>query len=200
MFEYDNPETMETAHRHFHSLCINPQVTFDSQHGDEKVLLVLRAHPVTFFPWLSFAAAAFLAPPFFNIMLSGFLNFPELLFVNVFFYSALFSYVFINFLLWTYNVGIVTSQRVIDIDYISVLQKEISGSSLDDITDITGKTTGFFRSLFDFGDLSVQTAGIMQNIEFAATPEPDVVVSIISQVSQDHKNSSLLKRKDNERT
>src|SRR3989338_5228640 len=181
----DSPEQMETSHKHLHALCINPAATFDSQHNDEHIILILRAHPVTFYPWLSFAIVAFFMPFFFNLFLADFFNFRELLFINIFFFSGLFSYIFINFLLWVYNVGIVTNHRVLDIDYKSVLQKETSGSTLDDVVDITGKTTGFLRSLFDYGDISVQTAGTIQNIEFLAVPEPNKVVSIISEITQD---------------
>jgi hypothetical protein len=49
--------------------------------------------------------------------------------------------------------------------------------------------------LFNFGDLSVQTAGIAQNIEFLAAPEPDLIVSIITQVIQDFKNTVVLERR-----
>lgn len=194
-FDYDDPEKIATSHRHLHSLCINPEAQFDSQHHDEKIILILRAHPVTFFPWLSLAAVAFFAPIFFNFFLPDFFTIPELLFINIVYYSGLFSYVFVNFLLWAYNVGIVTNHRVLDIDYTSVLQKEASGSSLDDVTDITGVTTGFFRTIFDYGDIQVQTAGTIQNIEFRAVPEPNVVVSIITQVIQDFKNTVVMERR-----
>src|SRR3990167_4660730 len=99
---------------------------------------------------------------------------------------------FINFLLWAYNVGILTSHRILDIDYVSILQKEVSGSTLDDITDVTGTTTGFFRAIFDYGDIFIQTAGLTQNIEFRGVPEPNVVVAIVSRVIREHKGSALV--------
>ena len=38
---------MNQTHQVLHSFCINPDVTFESQGENEKVVLVLRAHPIT---------------------------------------------------------------------------------------------------------------------------------------------------------
>jgi len=180
-------ESKKTAHRYFHAMCILPDSRFDTQHSDEQVLLVLRAHPVTFVPWIVTSVILFFLPFAGNFIINRFLTLNEVLFVNIFWYSAIFTYVFINILLWAFNVGIVTNHRIIDIDFKTVLHREFSGSSLDDIADVTARTTGFIRSLFRYGDVFVQTAGIEQNIEFLAVPEPNQVVALVSRIIRDHR-------------
>ena len=71
---------------------------------------------------------------------------------------------------------------MIDVDYPNILIKEETGSSIEDATDVTAQTTGFIRALFHYGDIYIQTAGIMQNIEFLKVPDPDNVVSIINRL------------------
>jgi hypothetical protein len=86
-----------------------------------------------------------------------------------------------------FNVGIVTNKRVLDIDFNLVLNKEITGSPLDDITDITIKSKGFIPSLFDYGDVEIQTPGAMQNIEYLSVPMPASVVTIINNLMEGKK-------------
>ena len=83
-----------------------------------------------------------------------------------------------------YNVGIVTNERILDVDFNMIIQKQVSGTSLAKVTDVTERTTGFVRSLFQFGDVYVQTAGEEQNIEFHAVPEPVEIVSIINKLME----------------
>jgi len=175
-------EHKESVHRHLHTFCIRPDIRFDSQHDDEEVLLVLRAHPITLIPWIITSIILVLVPPFINLVLSNFFSLKEIFFIDLIWYSFVFSYAFINLLLWIFNVGIVTNYRMIDVDYPNILIKEETGSSIEDATDLTAQTTGFIRALFHYGDIYIQTAGIMQNIEFLKVPDPDNVVSIINRL------------------
>ena len=106
----------------------------------------------------------------------------EAIFIVLFGYSILFSYIFFNILLWLFNVGIVSNHRIIDVDYHLVLFKEITATSISDVADVTGTTSGFIRSLFQFGDIHIQTAGKSANIEFNNVPQVDQVVSIINRI------------------
>lgn len=143
---------------------------------------MVRAHPVTFIPWIATSVLFFILPIFLNVFLINFFSLREVLFIDLFWYSALFSYIFLQIISWLFNVGIVTDQRLIDIDYSMILSKRSTGTSLEDITDATEKTTGYLRSLFKYGDVFVQTAGTEQNIEFLKVPEPADVVSIINRL------------------
>lgn len=187
-------ETHKSSHEYFHALCVHPSTKFANQHHNEEVLVVIRAHPITLLPVFGFAIVLAIVPMFINILLADFFTFFQILFINIVVYSSIFSYVFINFVLWVHNVGIITNHRIIDIDYTSVLLKSATGSSLDDIADVNGKTTGFIRSIFNFGDVHVQTAGIEQNIVFIDAPEPDTIVSLVSRIIRDHRSSSFRPR------
>lgn len=175
-------ENLKTDHRFLNSYCVHPNVKFESQHNDEDLLLLVRAHPITFIPWILTSVVMFFLPLGLNIIFIGFFNLREVLFINFAWYSLLFSYVFMNVLSWLFNVGIVTNERIVDIDYAMILNKQVTGTSIEDITDATANTTGFIRSFFQYGDVLVQTAGRTQNIDFYAVPLPGEVVSIVNRL------------------
>lgn len=180
---------METAlgdsrekHRYFHAFCIRPRVRFEEQQENEEVILILRAHPITQISWIFISLFLLAAPLLLAFILISILSITQFIFVNFFWYSFVFSYVFINIIDWVFNVGIVTNQRVLDIDFNLILNKEITASPLEDTTDITAKSNGFSPALFDYGDVYIQTPGLHQNIEFLRVPKPSSVVKIINEL------------------
>lgn len=165
-----------------HSYCVNPDIKFGTQHNDEEVLLLLRAHPITFVPMIATALFLLIIPFLVNVFLVKILSIEELIFTNFVWFSFIFTYVFMTIVTWLFNVGLVTDERVLDMDYSNILHSQPTSTSIEDITDVTAKTTGFIRSLFRYGDVFVQTAGTEQNIDFLAVPNPEDVVSIINRL------------------
>lgn len=166
----------------FYSYCLYPQINFETYEEGEKIILLLRAHPITqipvFFNTIIFSLIIFSS----NIFLNYLLTFTQTLIFNFFALIFIFSYLFFNFLNWYFNVGIITNKRVIDIDFHSVLYKEISTAHLDKIEDITVKSGGYFESFFNYGDIYIQTAGVERYIEFTNVPFPSEVVEIINKL------------------
>lgn len=180
------PEHLRKREAHYlHSLCHYPKVRFESQEEDEEIILLVRAHPITFIPWILASIIIFILPMILNIFLTGLLNIREILFLNLFWYCLLFSYVFMNILYWLFNAGLITSKRVVDIDYSLIVYKEVTETTIEDITDATARTAGFLGTLFSYGNVNVQTPGMNQNIEFVSVPEPDTVGSVINRLMAD---------------
>ncbi|KXK09807.1 MAG: hypothetical protein UZ22_OP11002000971 [Microgenomates bacterium OLB23] len=63
-----------------------------------------------------------------------------------------------------------------------ILSKKINATTLEEVSDVGSNVNGFIRSLFNYGDVHVQTAGPTQDIDFLAVPEPADVVSIINEM------------------
>jgi len=168
------------SHYLLHSYCLHPNIHFETQGKNEKVILVLRAHPFTQLFWVFNTLVLVILLIVSNFLLPSFLNIRQLIFINVFGLIFALSYVWFNFLSWFFNVGIITTERVIDIDFSSVIYKEVTAAKLDRIEDITSKAGGYFESFFDYGDVFVQTAGTEANIEFLNVPKPSQVVETIN--------------------
>lgn len=170
------------SHQLLHSYCLNPDVRVESQGVNERIILVLRAHPVTQIHWIFNVIILTILLIALNFFLFSIFNIAQILFTNLFGIIMILSYTWFNFLTYFFNVGVVTNQRIIDIDYTSVLYKEVSEALLSKVEDITSKSGGYFESFFDYGDVFIQTAGTSENIEFLNIPHPSEVVRIIDEL------------------
>src|SRR3989344_4281025 len=78
---------------------------------------------------------------------------------GVVWYLVLAGYILQSFIGWFFNVFIVTDERIIDIDFYSLIYKEISDTKIERIQDVTVTQGGVVRALFNFGTVYIQTAG-----------------------------------------
>lgn len=161
---------------------------FQTQSPGETILLFLRSHWITNLPWiiatiLLLITPLFLIPLFTDIQLFPFVI-PQnyITFLTLLWYMATFSFALVEFLLWYFTISLVTTERIVDIDLKNLLLKDISETRISKIEDVTAQTGGFIRSLFDFGDVYIQTAGSAVNFEFLGVPHPQDVVRIINQI------------------
>ncbi len=158
----------------------HPRATFEGQSDGEFIILLLRAHPVTQLSWVLNSIFMLLILIVLNFFLPIFLIVGQIIFFNVFIIALILSYIWFNFLSWYFNVGLITNERIIDIDFSSVLYKEVTATRADKIEDVTAKTGGYFKSLFNYGNIFIQTAGTEENIEFLNVPFPSRVVEVIN--------------------
>lgn len=164
----------------FHSFMLNPDIRFGSQLENEKIVLLLRAHPITQFSWFLNAFLMFLFVVIINLFISTIFTLVEIIFINLFGLSVILSYMWFNYLVWFYTVGILTKKRVIDIDHHGLFYKEETAAKLNRIEDITSKRIGYLASIFKFGDIHIQTAGNQLNVEFLKIPYLQRSVLIIN--------------------
>lgn len=171
------------------TFCEYPQgVRFQHQEKDEEIILFLRQHLVTNVPWLIITGLFILAPiiliPLFSYTPFFLFTVPEryLIAFLLFYYLGVISYVFINFIHWFYNIGIVTNKRVVDLDYENIVQVNVAATKVLQIQDVNYTQTGFLRTLFNFGDVFIQTAGQNPNFEFLRVPNPSKATFIIQKL------------------
>lgn len=163
-------------------------LTFQHQEKDEEIILFLRQHLITNIPWIIISALLLLAPlvfiPFLEVMqifpfeLSG----ATIIVLLLFYYLIIFAYGFISFLGWFYNIGLVTDKRVIDLDYDSIVRVHVSATKVLQIQDVSYTQSGFLRTLFNYGDVRVQTAGQHPDFEFLRIPNPSKATFIIQKM------------------
>lgn len=185
---------MEENKRSFHSLwhafCYLPDAHFENQIEGERIVLMLRAHPITQLGWVINGFLLFALIVLLNIILGQYINTIQGIFINIAAIVFILAYYFFNYLSYFFNVGIVTDRRIIDVDFSSVLRKEITEARIDRIEDLTAKNTGYFPSIFNFGDVYIQTAGTNANIEFQQIPRPADVVRAINEIIYPFKHGS----------
>lgn len=166
----------------FYSYCLNPQIKFETYEEGEKIILLLRSHPFTQIGWVLNSIFLLILILVLNFFIQSFFNLGQIFIINCFSIVFILSYIWISFLGWYFNVGIVTNKRVIDIDFHAVIYKEITVARLDKIEDITLKSGGYFGSLLDYGTIFIQTAGTEANVEFNNVPYPTDAVQVINKL------------------
>jgi len=167
-------------------LSVDPKgVRFVDKDQDEDTLIVLRRHLVTNVSWLATTLAMFLA-----IILAGRFNWLALLpsaLQTVIVYGWLVVALLVawaGFLSWYFNVSIISSKRVIDIDFHDLIYREVSDAGLDKIEDVTHSMGGLLGIIFNFGDIYIQTAGTKPQIEFFKVPHPAQVASTLRKLRE----------------
>ena len=171
----------------------NPSnISFEGQDQSEIILLFLRAHPITNLKWIIPSLLIFFIPFFIpelfnNLGFEDILNLPPtylsaLLVIN---YLLVLVITFEGFLHWYFNVYIVTSKNIVDVDFNSILFKNIDLAPLKNVEDTSSSMGGILSSIFNYGDVFVQTAGAVKSIDFISVPNPHKVSDFI--LDQTHK-------------
>lgn len=160
--------------------------SFEGQDPDEKILLLLRAHPIVNLQWIIPAILLFFFPFFIsageNSFIPGFFTLLPQAFAIVFLiinYLLVLIISFEGFLHWYFNVYIVTDKNIIDVDFHSILFKNIDMAPLRNIEDTSSSMGGILSAIFHYGNVFIQTAGATKNIDFINVPKPHQVADFI---------------------
>lgn len=170
-----------------------PKETFFSgQDRGEEIVLIVRQHPIVLLPgivtsvlvlFIGFVISSVLAN--YGLLgsksVAGIIAF--LIILTLFILTSIFS----AFLKWFYTVNIVTTTRIIDLDFQDVIKHVYTEARLDKIEDVTHKPAGFWSSIFDFGDVYVQTAGTKMGIIMKNVPRArDIQDTIYDLIDMKH--------------
>lgn len=168
-------------------------VAFETQQKEEPIVLLLRRHWLTNVGWLILSGLMVLAPLLLPLVPDLLGYFPpnfRLIFI-ILWYLLTLSFVFEKFLGWFFDIYLVTDERVVDVLFYSMTFKQIADAGLDKIQDITYRTRGVAGSIFNYGDILIQTAGEQPNIEFKSVPRPAEVVKILNELITQEEQDML---------
>ena len=169
------------------------KVRFSNQATTEKVILLLRQHPITQITWIFTAVVMGFIPLLFGSVSVFTSIFPGnfQLAVVVGWYLLIVGYVLESFLKWFYNVYIITDERIIDVDFHSLIYKNVSSAKIDNIEDTTASSGGFFAALFDYGRITIQTAAEKREFEFDKVPHPTKVTNLINELILEEEREKI---------
>ena len=185
-FVLGQPEVKRNNVRFYSSLSLNPAgIEFENQDEDEVIVLLVRRAIITNVPWIITALILILIPLIisaFSNLFTPFINLslPTQLISILFYYLVVVGFILVEFTLWYFNIGLVTNKRIIDFDVSGILYKHFSETRLNLIEDVSYSQVGTIRSVFDYGDVIMQTAGTNVNFEFDRAPSPARIVRIIA--------------------
>ena len=108
---------------------------------------------------------------------------PLLLLITSFYYYAVWVYSFSEFIDYYLDVWIVTNERIINIEQMGLFSRVASELNLTAVQDVTSNVHGFTNTIFDFGQVEVQTAGESGRFRFKQVEHPEIIKRQIIQMS-----------------
>jgi uncharacterized membrane protein YdbT with pleckstrin-like domain len=165
---------------------------FINKDPQEKVVLLLRRHPITNIKWIVMVFILLLAPGFLSVIevFEGLPSDYKFLIILVW-YLLTFAFAFEKFLVWFFSVNIITDERVFDVDFSSLVYREMTDAEIDQIQDVTVQIGGGARTIFNFGDVLIQTAAEVPRIIFESVPEPDRVARVLRELRVEEEVEAL---------
>ncbi len=157
------------------TFCAFPEeVEFNGQESEEHIILLVRQHLAVLIPQYLVIIILLLAPILFFFIFRGM---PEIGFGLMFgsgfiCWLVALSFAVDTFFKWYFTVNIITDQRVIDVDFDNVLYHKFSEATLEKIEDVSHAPAGLLSSIFDYGDVFLQTAGTEPEFKFKGVPRP----------------------------
>lgn len=132
----------------------------------------------------------FLYPMFFKEMQGPFFS---QLFYFVMNISMLAIWIY-SFLIWIdyyFDIWIITSEKIINIEQKSLFVRRVSEVKYEKIQDVTVEVTGILQTVINYGDILIQTAGETDNIQFRMVGSPHEIKNIIVnlQKEKEHKRT-----------
>ncbi len=159
---------------------------------EEKLVYFLRRHPITLlsviFGYILLLASPFLVFSYLGRFQPELLANPSFQAVLIFGGSAffLFSWLFLFQLFLDYYLDswIVTTRRIINIEQNGLFGRTVSELRLYRIQDVTATVNGFTKTMFNFGEVEIQTAGEHERFMFEEISQPNEVAKKILELSE----------------
>jgi hypothetical protein len=156
-----------------------PEISFNGQEDKEDIILMTRQHPAVFILKALLVIFLLFAPiilyAIFNSFFEGKMNIALWMGGSLVFVLLAITLAFDSFFKWFYSVNIITNERIVDVDFSNILYHKFSEAQLEKIEDVSHKPAGLLSTIFDFGDVFIQTAGTNPEFVFDNVPRPRYV-------------------------
>lgn len=185
-----------------------PQCVFPNQRDSEKIFVLTRRHFVGFISYIVLFFFLAVIPPVFVSFLLGYfsgalfelgvLGRDIIILFLCTYYLSIMSFFITAWVSYYYDIFIVTDERIIDITQKGLFSREIFELSFEQIEDVTTKTRGFLSTIFEAGDIEIQTAARQRNFEMKRVPQPSIVAEIIHSLTLQARNKKPMERRTTE--
>jgi uncharacterized membrane protein YdbT with pleckstrin-like domain len=161
---------------------------FDLDPGEE-IQRVIHRHPFDFLPTLAVTVilvlfAAGLA--FVSARFPAFTPFPPLLDLTIVLLVAVLAGLifWIGYYAFRHNVLVFTNMHLVQVEQVGVLSRRSSQINFTRVQDVTGVTTGLLQTLFNYGDVTIQSAGEQEKFVFHNAPDPRDIADDVLEIHE----------------
>ncbi|NDK10077.1 PH domain-containing protein [Candidatus Gracilibacteria bacterium] len=161
-------------------------VIMSNLRAGEKVDLVVRRH------WIAFvllgvyggAGVAFSVSIFFILGVGS-----GVLLIMTLFWMFYLLFMYVTWLNYELDIFIFTNNRVVCIEQKSFLNRAVGETTLDKVQEVGIETKGLFANIFDFGTLSIMTAGSTESFDMSFCPKPMIHSRYINNLVDRYRDS-----------
>lgn len=152
---------------------------FSSQNPNEKIIHVVHRH------WFNIIIQLIPAFVMLVIMISGFILYPSMFsgfatdsmrivffFANSLFLLLMWIYCFVIWFDYYLDIWIMTTERIVNVEQKGLFSRQVSELKYRMIQDVSTDVHGFFPTLLNFGDVTVQTAAELSRFKFQSVGNP----------------------------
>ena len=169
----------------------HPSYHFSGQKEGEEIIVVLHRHWFNilenffsiFAMLILIFGGYFLLPAFFPSLQEKSLS---LLFSFIGNFALMTTFI-LSFLIWIdyyFDIWIITTQRVVNVEQKGLFSREISELRIEKIQDITTEVKGVIQTFLNYGNVYIQTAGEKERFVFSDIPNPYKIKDIIMGLQQ----------------
>ena len=152
----------------------------------EKLLAVVHRHPIgIFFVYLeALAGVIAIIALFVTVAPETFQDLTRqgnrwLVAGIIFGLAALIFFLFVATYVYRLNRILITDRSLVEISQRSLFLRRISRLNFENVEDVTAAQLGILSTIFNYGTLTVQTAGTLENFIFKYCPNPNKYADII---------------------
>jgi len=169
---------------------------FTGQRENEEVIEVIHRHWLNInlqFLMLFFFTAVtlgvmFILPFFFPVLLGAY-TVSLFHFVENTFFLCIWIFSFLIWIDYYFDVWIITNERIVNIEQKGLFNRYISELNFRNIQDVATVVEGIVPTMFNFGEVSVQTAAEQERFLFHMVPDPYRIKDIIMKLSEQTKGN-----------
>lgn len=178
----------------WNSLQFRPRATFAGQNKGEVIFLLVRRHWITNVNWI-IRNIFYCFVPLIIFLVIDFLNLDVTFFswrlyvlAAVAYYSLIVTNVVRDFFDWYFDVYIVTNERLLEYQFKPFANYSIEEIFIENIEGVKQKTPGFIASVFNYGNVTVQTEAKDKEIRINYVSNPAKIRDIISDMVRISRN------------
>ena len=173
-------------------------VKFANQSASEHVVLLIRSHRIILIGYFTRFIVNLLIPIILYLLINWIHTISIFQGINIdikpiyiisgflLWYLWSFTKFFGDFLYWFYNAYVVTSERLVDLDFLTVLNHSIKELDLKNIEDAVDTHNGILQTIFDMGRVVISTASERTTFSLDNVPKSSQVRDFIMDLSIYH--------------
>ncbi|HTM68520.1 MAG TPA: PH domain-containing protein [Candidatus Binatia bacterium] len=162
---------------------------------EEKIIFQMRSHWILFLGelvllWVLAALPIGLYVVFSGVwpsILIGTLSKPILVLMTSAYYLMLWTFFITKFIDYYLDVYLVTTDRVLDVSQQGMFARTVSELDLARVQDVTSEVKGILRSLMNFGNVYIETAGAKERFIFEDVKHPDLIRKRLLELVEDDR-------------